>query len=420
MKRFVRRLLVGVSLAVGALFLLVLLIRANPGLRGWIEGQYAASLTSKFVRRLDGPERERLLAHLRQKGFAPDAYVVRQFADHDVVFLGEAHYQRQDPLFVASILQTVYEAGVTNFGIEFASVADQRRIDSLLALPAYDRALAKSVLRTNCEGWWPYEEYLGLFEAAWRVNAGRPAGAHPFRMLGLTPYVDYERLYYGSDAERDDERRRAVGAWDTTMARTVFDEVLVRGEKCLVYCGIHHAFTRYRQPVLERKAFIRFGDLRAGNYLIGWRPGCAVTVYLHAPWFDYDDPRLLYLPFEGAIDQVFRAHGEPVGFDLIGTPFGELRAPGTIYSSGYPDFRASYLYDGYIVLTDLSEMRGVKVIDDWVATDEEARALARKARPGGRAARVTTRAEFLDAAARPANIARTYRGAVLCLDGLTR
>lgn len=401
------------ALVLLAIAFVVALARVAP-FRDWLLARYQESLARPLIDPLDAGTRDSLVAYLERHGLPPDEYVVGLFDRLDVVFLGEHHRIRRHPLFVASLVPRAYAAGVRNLGIEFACAPDQPRIDSLVAMPRYDRSLAKSILWNDMDGWWPYEEYLALFEAVWRLNASLPDTAPRFRLLGLIPEVDYERLYHGSEEERREERRRGPGQWDSTMARVLASEVLARGEKALVYCGAHHAFTRYRQPIIEKKRFVRFVENRAGNQILAAFPGRAATVYLHAPWADYDNPFLVYLPFRGAIDQAFRAYGRPVGFDIVGTPFGELGAAGAVYEPGYPGFKASDIYDGYVILEDLADAEGATVIEDWVSSPEEvarrarrdARGVPRRRGAGRRRARPAPRGRAMPRPDRAARVGR--------------
>jgi hypothetical protein len=145
-------------------------------------------------------------------------------------------------------------------------------------------------------------------------------------------------------------------------------EAVRSGEKVLVYCGIHHAFSRYRQPLVANGKFVRFGDVRCGNHVREALGDRVVTVYLHAPWngFEgYDSP--MRHPADGIIDALMLAIGpRAVGFDVSGGPFGELRVKDAVYRHGYDDFNLADFCDGWVYTKPISEFEGVTPIPDWI------------------------------------------------------
>ena len=55
----------------------------------------------------------------------------------------------------------------------------------------------------------------------------------------------------------------------------------------------------------------------------------------------------------------------PVGFDVVGSPFGELRDSNTIYAVGYDHFTLATFCDGYIYFRPFSESRLVTFIEGF-------------------------------------------------------
>jgi len=91
-----------------------------------------------------------------------------------------------------------------------------------------------------------------------------PAGEEKIRFLQLGS--DYnERLLRPPDRTvRETEARRFM--YDKKMAEIIEREVLLKGKKALWYSGVHHAFTRYRQPGIF---FIRMtGEKRRGGNIL--------------------------------------------------------------------------------------------------------------------------------------------------------
>jgi len=81
------------------------------------------------------------------------------------------------------------------------------------------------------------------------------------------------------------------------------------------HCGIQHAFTEYRQPIVIDGEFSHFDrSLRCGNHVFAELNKRAVTVFLHAPWNGQGgyDSRMRH-PAGGVIDMAakdpqLRAH----------------------------------------------------------------------------------------------------------------
>jgi Haem-binding uptake, Tiki superfamily, ChaN len=306
-------------------------------------------------------------AWLEKHGETPERYVVGLFADHDVVFLGEQHRVKHDPLLVQALLPKVYEAGVHVLGYEFGRREDQPLIDSLLAMKEWDEDLAREIVFRQFMAW-GYREYVDIYKAAWALNQRLPEGAPRFRVLGLNDSPDWSLIRTRPDQENPEVMRRVWrGGGEDLWAEPIVRAVR-SGEKVLAYCGIHHAFTKYRQPMVADGKFVRFGDVRCGNHVRDALGDRVATVYLHAPWngFEgYDSP--MRHPTDGIIDALMLAVGlRPVGFDVSGGPFGELRVKDAVYRHGYEDFKLADFCDGWIYTKPISEFEGVTPIPDWV------------------------------------------------------
>jgi hypothetical protein len=381
--RFIRLFFISLGAVIALIVIGFIILSTNETAQRWVFRKTQTMLARPRFQPIPPDLKSQLLEYLETEGEYPAEYVVGQFDDHDIVFLGEFHRIRHNPLFVAELIPRLREAGVTNLGIEFACTVDQAKIDSLLAYTAYYReGLARDIQWRFRGGWWPYVEYLEIYRAAWDVNASLSPGEKQFRILALTPVIDYDKLLRGTEEESKEERRTSVGAYDTTMAVVLKEEVLDKSEKALVYCGIHHAFTKYRQPVVSGGEFIRLGESRAGNIVEREYDADAATVFLHGFWSSEDekDFPFFYLPFLSYIDQVYVEFDQPVGFDIVGTPFGELEAPNSYYAEGREFFQARDIYDGYIILKKLEDFTGTKVDRDWIQDEKDMARLDRSTR----------------------------------------
>jgi hypothetical protein len=357
---------------------------------------------------LDADLRKTLESWLAENGKDPVEYVEGLFADHDVVILGEHHRIRHDPLLVQSLLGPLYRAGVRTFATEFGRREDQDRIDALVNAPEWDEGLARAIVFDQFVEW-GFQEYVDLYRAAWEVNRQLPEGASRLRVLGVNDSPDWSHVR--TRADRDDPEVMARvwrGGNEGEWARVIL-EAVTAGEKVLVYCGIHHAFSRFRQPIVIDGKFYRFEDTRMGNHLyraIGKR---VATVYLHAPWNGARGYNDAYVhPIGGAIDALMlgREGGpRPVGFDVVNTPFGDLTCSNCVYRHG-SDFRLADFCDGWIYTRPISEYKGVTPIDGWI--HEGNLETARRQIPNPRM-RGFSEAEFNAAVVRAADARRRWK-----------
>ncbi|MCK4413018.1 MAG: hypothetical protein KAY32_05705 [Candidatus Eisenbacteria sp.] len=318
-------------------------------------------------------------AWFAEHGRPPSDYVLGLFADHDVVLLGEQHRFRHDELFVQELIPLLHAEGVNTLATEFARRADQALADSLVVSLEWNEELGREILFRQFLPW-GYREYLDVFKAAWRVNRDRPAGTVPFRILGVNNALDYS--HFKSEADWNDPEVWALVAGDQTEAdwAVVVLAAVEQGEKVLAHCGIHHAFTGFRQPRVVDGAFTEYGRLRFGNALRDVLGERAVTVYLHAPWNTASGYNAEYVhPADGRLDAfMLTRDGGPfeVGFDVAGSPLADLPIKNAVYKHGHEPFTLAEFCDGWVYTKPLSEYEPVTYIESWINESNVARARA--------------------------------------------
>jgi hypothetical protein len=171
--------------------------------------------------------------------------------------------------------------------------------------------------------------------------------------------------------------------------------VLAKNQKALVYCGMHHAFTKYAQPIVTDGKLVRKEDSRFGQYLYANAPTRIFMIALHFPWpgaAGYGSPPVL--PADGVLDRTLEAAGtkwKRVGFDLNGTPFGALVSETAVYKHGYEPFTLDEFADGYIYVGPISKYDAVTPIPDFINEGNIEYARANSPNPGDRTASI---AEF--------------------------
>ncbi|MCF6295323.1 MAG: hypothetical protein L3J25_06505, partial [Flavobacteriaceae bacterium] len=266
-------------------------------------------------------EREDVLTnYLKSNWKSPTDYVIDKFDTHNYVFIGEYHRIKHDVDLILRLIPELYKNGIYNLGIEFGDYRDQHLVDSLLSLPYFDRKLAREIMFKNSPVW-GYKEYIDIYKIAWEVNHSEASKSkRKFRVINLAAHYD---------------PCKEGGAWkdinpDAFMAEVIFDEIIFKNERVLIYSGNHHAFTKYYQPYYDFKkdTLISFTTSRMGNIIHDSLPEKTFNIYLHAAWTSnkgWDAPSVL--PVNGVIDSTMpQFNNKPVGFDVVYTPFGKLKS----------------------------------------------------------------------------------------------
>jgi len=282
-------------------------------------------------------------AYLKKHGQCPKDYVISRFEQYDYVFLGEYHRFKQDVDFVASLIPDLYKKGVRNLAYEFYAEELQTVLDSILTDKEWNETLFYHTMALGFGVLWGYTEYLDIFKKAWEFNQTLEPNQPKFRIV-----------FVGSDWDPCREDGRVITKGEDFWAEIFEKEIVSKQEKALVFCGKHHAFTRYHQPFydFEKDTLIRLNNERFGNYIYEKYPEKTFNIVFHAPWTSnngWDEPSVK--PVNGVIDSVMEMLGnKPMGFDVRGTVMGQLRADDTYYAFGYENFKLENFCDGYIFL----------------------------------------------------------------------
>ena len=226
---------------------------------------------------------------------------------------------------------------------------------------------------------WNFEEYLGIIRAIWEVNHAISDGQEKVRFLQLGSDYNPRKL---ESPDPDVRRREATRfPYDLKMGQIVEREVINKHTKALWYSGLHHAFTRYTQPLF---LFLEAHGIRGGKYLFERYPERIYLVQLSQPFMDrLLIPRVfapalfgrrlsVVAPFRGAFDQIYRAYGKPFAVDARTSVFGDLTDNHSYYSMDrWGSVTLREMSDGYVVLCQAPDMEPVNLIPDWVTNDTE-------------------------------------------------
>jgi len=307
-------------------------------------------------RRLSESEISHFVTSLDEYGQSPIEYVVGKFGRHPIVILGEPHRVREHYEFLIRLLLPLQKAGVLHVGIEFFLISSQEKIDRLLSGKEFDPQLAREiVLLPNILFY--YQELYELLERAWELNQSD----NYLRVVALGEY-DVERRLRNTDF----------------LMAEIASKIVDGSEKILIYCGTHHAFTRYSQPDLNFwRRPTRRG--RMGNFLLDQFQKDPFFIQFHYPAFKrfwIFVPIFLYrqayvLPFSGMLDQIFQESQTPVGFDADIPGFESVIESFSYYAQGYGSIRLKDFCDGYVYLNPTDEYHSVRPLEHIAATEEE-------------------------------------------------
>jgi hypothetical protein len=328
--------------------------------------------------------------YLERDHRTPEEYIVAQFSDHDLVFVGERHRLKPDVLLIRSLIPLLYDHGVYNLGIEFADYIDQAAIHRLITGEEYDEQVARQI-KFNQWPFWGYQDYIDIYKAAWELNRSLPEGARPFRVVGLNCDWDFSHVWSEEDRKNPEitEKVWPNGDSDEYMAGVIRREFLDRGEKALLYMGANHAYTRYRQPHydVEADSLIRLSDGRAGNRIYELVADRCFNIRLHSPWPSAEDFSHSVLAADGYLDSLITLLAPSrrrAGFDVVGTPFERLPGTTSYWKHGYDDFGLGDYCDGYVILGPLTEYEGVSVAEGFITEENRLAAIAQIANPDPR------------------------------------
>jgi hypothetical protein len=272
----------------------------------------------------------------------PEKMLIKSFENHDVIFLGEPHHIKQHLNFLINIIPSLYNAGITNLGYEFLPYDKQSEIDDLLNADKFDYFKAKNlVISFYFE--WTEKEYVDVLYHAWKLNRTIKTSDKKFRIIGLN-----NSTYWDKDRNQK---------WtEKNWADCLIKEVINKNEKALVYCGTHHAITKFQQPFFdsENKTFGLARKDRLGHYIYAKIGERCMTIWLHYIWPD-KNYNLSVIPCNGILDSISKAIKKPFAFNTTNSELGRLTDTLSIYSKGYNNFELKQVADAYIVLNSICE-----------------------------------------------------------------
>ena len=290
--------------------------------------------------------KSQIAAYLREHAKTPVNYVMSKATSHRVTIIGEGHWLKQDVTLVAALIPLLQKADL-DLAAEFFPASEQARIDALITAAKWNEQEANAVMRAAA---WPYQEYRDLLRTAWSANQG---AQRPIKILALSPPLDWRKVLLPRGQ-----------TYESFMADLVSKHLKEARRNLLVYCGMHHAFTRYYQAELDKDAKARAYMDRMGNILSRRLGEQVFLITLHKPtWCGNPEQRTYCLPFGGRIDCEATEVGRPLGFDVVGSPLAEMRFDrDDYYAYGHVALRLVDYTDGYIWSGPIESFRPVTII----------------------------------------------------------
>jgi hypothetical protein len=317
----------------------------------------------------------------------PLQFVSDKFRAYDIVLIGETHRWKQQVVFVKQLIPFLYERNhVTVVGWEFGPSNFQAQADSLVSAREFDERAAIHLMRLSNWGW-NYQEYLDICRTVWQVNRTIPSREEKIRFLQLGSDLNERKLESPDPKVRMQERIRFP--YDKKMADIMEREVIQKGKKGLWYSGLHHAFTKFRQPMYFFRVQ-RGTDQRGGNYLYKKYPNRLYMIALHPPvpsrWVLLAELThsewQLYLPFGGVLDALYEKRKKAFAFDNGRSPFGNLEDNYSYYSlDRWGSLKLKEFCDGYVVVSSFQEAEPVARIDQWIASEAELKEVKERMTP---------------------------------------
>ena len=323
-----------------------------------------------------------LLSYLEKNSKTPNDYVIEKFKNHDVIFIGENHFIKQQVEFIKNLIPDLYKNGIYNLGTEFLRYSDVKLVNKLITDSIYDEQLAREI--TFKSDWaWGYKEYLDIYKEVWKLNHSLAKGKPKFKIFGIEEDMDWSYVQKEEDLDNPEIMEKVFKSSsqfdedEGLSAYAIQKEVLDKGEKALIHCGINHAFTSYYQPHYNFQKHEFGGDYekeRMGNLIKNKIGNKTMTIFLHGPWDSDKGYGHRTLPVDGVLDSMFsikeNARFVPFGVDTKNTPFGDLKGETSVYKYGYHNFTLKDFCDGYIFLCPISEYKTVSAISDFIKPEQ--------------------------------------------------
>jgi hypothetical protein len=343
----------------------VLMVLAMYGTRfAQTTGSGQTSQSPVEVVQINASRYSELAKWLDEKAMSPVAYCIAKCNEHQVVIIGEPHNKKEYlELFKKLVIEAYRQAGVRVIGLECCNAEDNGKITRLEDGERYDTSLAYEIARSENWALWGYKEYWDVLKAVWELNKSLPLGSEHMRVVGLDKTMDYQLFTLWQAGQLKDpaliEKAKSqpnVLDRDNWLAGNVEKEILDKGQKGLILIGFNHSFTHYGQPRFDKTRKEMIGRWSRMGVLLYQKYGEKVfQIGLH---LEYEPSMIMREGDKGGdpvftsfLERIMAVHGnKPVGFDVPGSPFADLRDARSYYFYWQPKVTFADLCQGYIFL----------------------------------------------------------------------
>lgn len=380
------RLVLAVVLAINTVFLgskvFITVSRYNDAMRMAVKPNVTTTYSQRDpsslveVGSLEQADHAAFVNWLDENGKDPVDYVVEKAGKHKIIIFGEVHHIQDNLLFLNRIIPELYHrANVTSVAMEACIAEDNAKLAKLVTSEEFDSELAMQIARN--QGWkaWGDKEYWDVFETVWRLNKSLPEGRKKMRVVGIDSKWDgpsFGLMGLGDDCAGGPlwEKLRVFRLLDDLvllikrdeiMARNVEKEIIEKGERGIIWVGLNHDYINYRQPrVIGGKVISEWGRM---GFMLHHKYGDQVFhIRLHNSFNSPDIAKLI----EKA---VAKRQDVPVGFDVVGSPFGLLRSSSSPYFRFQPGVCFSDVASGYVYLKPVEKLKRCQWLDGYISRE---------------------------------------------------
>jgi len=196
------------------------------------------------------------------------AAVLQAFETHDIVMLGEIHWNKQEYEWLELLIANPEFADrVDDIVMEFGNSLYQKSVDRFVAGEAVSIEEVQRAWR-NILGLGPPPPIYGDLYKAVRETNMRRRGKHQMRVLCGDPYINWDKV------KTQDDLGPFLGHRDQWYAQVVKDEVLAKHHRAFLIAGSAHFLREqgdgYIEPELRRAGAKTFVILAGTNAVKGY------------------------------------------------------------------------------------------------------------------------------------------------------
>jgi len=174
------------------------------------------------------------LAQVEQSPKDATAAVLKAFETHDIVMLGEIHWNKQEYAWLDSLVANAdFADRVDDIVMEFGTSLYQKSVDRYIAGEAVPIEEVQRAWR-NVLGLGPPPPIYGDLYKAVRETNLRRHGKHQMRVLCGDPYINWDKV------KTQDDLGPFLGHRDQWYAQVVKDEVLAKHHRAFLIAGATH------------------------------------------------------------------------------------------------------------------------------------------------------------------------------------